>query len=94
MPNFKIANLLTLSAFCQIYVSFICRSSLQCFYNLVSRFKCIRSRFAGDTKLGGAVDSLESREILQSVLEKYSDMVIGHGGDGPTAGLDDLSGPF
>lgn len=62
--------------------------------NLVSRLKCIQSRFAGDSKLGGAVDSLENREILQRVLEKFSDMVIGRCGDGSTAGLDDLSGPF
>ena len=58
--------------------------------SVVSKLKCIQSRFAGDTKLGEAVDSLESREVLQSVLEKYSDMVIGHCGGGPSAGLDDL----
>lgn len=44
--------------------------------------------------MGGAVDSLENREILQRVLEKFSDMVIGRCGDGSTAGLDDVSGPF
>lgn len=43
--------------------------------------------------MGGAVDSLENREILQRVLEKFSDMVIVRCGDGSTAGLDDLSGP-
>lgn len=97
--NKKSVNFISI---CQIYVSSICRSSLlfktllkSVFTNnLVSRLKCVQSRFAGDTKLGGAVVSLESREILQSVLEKHSDMVIGCYGDRPTAGLDDLSGPF
>ncbi|KAK4810827.1 hypothetical protein QYF61_008799 [Mycteria americana] len=47
--------------------------------HLDARVECTLSKFAEDTKLGGAADSLEGREALQGVLDRLEHWAIING---------------